>query len=352
MAKFQPASRTNALARRDTGGDPPDLVRVDLDAEDPNDFEVVEVDDTPEGDRGKPTEVFEPVEGPSEDELRSLSSRTQSRIKRMTFERETERRGREQAERERDAAVTAARRAMEENERLKQGESRSAQALGASMLARNESESTAAQGRLEQAIADGDAAAQAKATADISRLASEAMAIKQRTPRAPAPGQQQAQPQQQQVAQPQRQTQPIPPVLTDWIARNNSWFGKSGNTDQARTRTAYGINDALVLEGMNPTTPEFVVELDRRLKAVYPDHRSPSSNDDGGQSNGRERSTSRRPNPVAEGSREGRNTTGAGPRTVELTSSQMALAKRLGVTPQAYARSLVEYEAKQKEGAR
>lgn len=312
----------------------PDTVSVDLDNKDPNAFEIVEVDDTPAADRGRDTTWNEPSLADQEDDLRNLSKREfEKRLKRVVAETHTERRAREAVERERDAAVELAGRQNVELTRLRQTVETGNTALVGSMRTDREGRIADATRRLEQAMLEGNGAALAKATSDLSQANAELVAINTRAtpalqPAAPAP----------QPVQPQRQQAPsIAPRALAWVQRN-TWFDARGGDD--KSRDALDINETLTRRGVDPNSETYTRELDRRLKALYPDHIPFEQNGDR-----QERSTPRRTNTVADSSRE--NESGpANPRTVELTRSELYLAKRLNITPQAYAAEKLKYAAK------
>jgi hypothetical protein len=333
---------THDLAGAD---DMPDLVTVDLDDKDPNAIEVVEVDDTPEADRGKPTNAGESTADQEDDLRERVSTRTKRRIDRLKFESHTERRNRETAERERDEALRVAADARAEVEDLRRRNQSSTSMVATAMISRNETEMSQAKAKFAKAQEDGDGTAMADANADIARLAAEHLAIKARTPRQPDPNQPQ---ERQQERQPEQRQQPqqsnLAPNVERWMGRN-TWFQKPGS--EAKTSEAMSIHYKLIAEGVQPTSESYTRELDKRLKAVYPDHEPIDfSPDDGDVREGR--STPRRTNAVAPGSRESgaANRGSGGPRTVELTRTELSIAKRLGVTPQAYAVEKLKREQK------
>lgn len=338
---FTPSSRDrNALIDLPGSDDLPESVSVNLDDKDEQKFVIVEEDDTPEADRGRPTS-YEP-EG-DDDETENRRRDPASRIKRLSFERETERRGREQADRERDAAIEVARAARAEADDLRNRLSRNSSALADNMLERNKQQIENATTRLTKAHEDGNAAEMAAAQVEISRLTTEEMAIKTRVPPKPAEGQQQ----QQQPAPVQQQAAPatLAPQVAAWVGRNN-WFGRPGNED--KTDLAMATHKRLTKANINPHDPRYIEELDRTMKAVYPEHvASASADDNSGQERRRE---APRPNANAGGSRQQEQGAG-GSRTVTLTRSELSIAKRLGVTPQAYAREKQRREAAQGDGA-
>jgi len=194
-----------------------------------------------------------------------------------------------------------------------------------------------AERRLTQAHAEGDSAAIVAATRDMGAVQAELVQIASRTPvaraaeAAPAP-----------AAQPARQAPNLAPAVAAWISKNDSWFNK----DSAKTKLALSLHDTIVQRGIPPTDPRYTQELDKGMKAMYSDHvayEQSNGDDDGGTP------TPRRTNVVAEGSRE----TGkvSNPRIVELTKSQLAIAKQLNITPQQYAASLAKYSPAQRNGA-
>lgn len=331
----------------------PDTVSVDLDGSDPNAFEIIEEDDTPEEDRGRPTE-YEPDPN-FDDEVENLRSRgkksVESRIKRLSFERETERRAKEAALREREAAIEMARAAQAEAEALRQRVEQSGAVLADSMLSRNETALREAKQLLKMAYAAGDTDAIAEAQTAISRLAAEELAIRQRMPTQAEQEARQQQVQQPVYAPPQPAAPQLAPNVAAWISRN-SWFGKPGNED--RTEFAMSIHRTLVARGVNPASPEYTKELDRGLKAMYKDHQASNdyvddmSEDDGSDE---PRRVARRPNATADASRENGVSQTPNKRAVTLTRSELSIAKRLGVSPQAYAAQKLRRQQADGDGA-
>lgn len=326
----QPIDRSNTIDLPTAGF--PESVTVDLDAEDPNAFVAVEntesnVEDNNTAQDTDDTQERAYVDPPS----------VQKRIHRLKAETSTERKAREAAE---TRAVEAERRAADREAEIADLRKRlegSTGALAASMKSDRENRLADAQARLERAHAEGDSAAIAKATREIGEVSAELVQINSRAP-APRTQEQERPP----VAQPQRQVPNIAPNALAWIARNNAWWDK----DVARTRLALAVHENVVARGIQPTSPDYTKELDKGMKAVYPDHiaydQPVVGSDDGPP-------TPRRTNVVAEGSRD----TGKvlNPRQVELSASQLAIAKQLNITPQQYAASLAKYPTAQRNGA-
>ena len=125
--------------------------------------------------------------------------------------------------------------------------------------------------------------------------------------------QQAAQPQQPVVQQQQPVQQEPEPKAVEW-ARKNKWFGQ----DEAMTGAAYAIHNRLVnTESYDTTSDEYFSELDRRLKDAFPDKFKRKSNS----------------SPVA-----AVTSRGATSKIVKLNQAQLDVCKRLGVTPEQYAR--------------
>ena len=119
--------------------------------------------------------------------------------------------------------------------------------------------------------------------------------------------------------QPQAQPQVRPdPKAQDW-AEDNKWFG----TDKAMTYTAMSFHDELINEGFDASSEEYYTEIDRRIRKEFP-HKFEDQ--------------SKPKQKVASATR----TTATGRRTVKLTPSQVAIAKKLGVPLEEYAKHVKE----------
>jgi len=314
---------------------------VDLDGTDPYALlEIEEIDDTPAADRGRPQAVDDPLEI-SEEEMRGLGSRTQDRIKRLIFERETERRGREQAERELTTATDHSRRALSENERLRTTVATTTTTLATSMLKEREQAMSVARQKLADAHEAGDNQAIADATAEVSMIASEMTLVKAQTRQAPVADPAAAAAEVKQ--QPQREQPPqLDPSVVKWIS-DNRWFNQAGGEE--KTAVAMATHSKLIARGIRPGNPDYIKGLDEGLKKLFTDHRTAEEIDNPERS----RETQRRGDVVNGGER---RAAPSGSRKVSLTASELNLAKKLGVTPQAYAASKVQHEARNKGSAR
>ena len=275
-----------------------EAVEIELEAEEPSSEEVVQ-DAAPE----------EPKEKPVSD--------SKKRIDRLTkLRREAERR-------EKDA-LQYAESVKAEMERLKARMDNLDQGYVQEYTGRVQSELDAAKNELRQAMSIGDTDAAVEAQTKISSLtvaqerARQAqMQQERRAQEAPV---EQEIPQQPQQAQPQ-QRQPDPKA--EERAEKNEWFGK----DQAMTYAAFGIHKTLVEdEEFDPSSDEYYNELDKRIAAEFP-HKFESNS-----------TQSNRPvQTVASASRTAKT---SGLKKVKLTPSQVAIAKKLGVSLEDYAKQV------------
>jgi len=132
--------------------------------------------------------------------------------------------------------------------------------------------------------------------------------------------------------------EPDPRALA-WQKENDTWFGR----DKEMTSFAYGVHEKLTgEEGIAPDTDEYYARIDKRMKEVFPTQFGGNTTQATYSTGGTvdvDIGQRRRANPVvAPASRN----TGATPRKVTLTETQVRLSKRLGLTPQQYATQLMK----------
>ena len=262
----------------------------------------------------------EPVkeETKSDSELEEYSKGVQSRIAKLTRKmREAERR--EKAALDYAKAVEAKRKTVEtkfskvNEDYVKQFETRVKAGLDS------------AQKELASAIENSDATAQIEANKKIAALSIDEArlnALKEQqttTKEEPAPRLSDADP----LSESAQKTSPAPDPRAEEWATNNSWFGK----DRAMTYTAFEIHkDLTEREGFDPQTDEYYAEVDKRIRLEFP-HKFDK----------KESQTSKPTQNVASVKRSSNVRSG---RTVRLTSSQVAIAKKLGVPLEEYAKQI------------
>jgi len=248
------------------------------------------------------------TETKNDEDLEDYSKGVQSRIAKLTRKmREAERR--EQAAVEYAQAVEKKRQI--DNERFQQVDSAYTKKFEDNVKLGMDS----AQKDLAMSIESGDAAAQVEANKRIATLAFENAKLEQKREQQPVV--------QEPVNIPQQpQNLPAPdPQAEDWASKN-TWFGQ----DRAMTYTAFEIHKDLVAEGFDPQSTEYYAEVNNRIKVDFP-HKF---------GNTETKQTAKPVQSVASANRSVKS----GRKTVRLTSSQVAIAKKLGVPLEEYAKQL------------
>jgi hypothetical protein len=232
-----------------------------------------------------------------------------------------------EAERERDESISYAQKVQAEAEQIRQRMQNLDQGFMAEHGQRLDLQREQAEAALKRAVELGDAegtVAAQKALTDVT-IASNNYAQAQRQAQPLSQPQAQAAPQPQ--AQPQAQAAPQrpDPKAEQW-AEKNTWFG----SDEAMTFAAFGIHKKLIEdEGFDPQSDDYYNELDSRIKREFP-HKF-----------GEEQVTGRKPaQSVASVSRSTK--TGRGSKRVRLSQTQVAIAKKLGVPLEEYAKYVKE----------
>jgi len=286
----------------DTSGDSMDIEIKDENKENVN--QTIETTEEVEND-----DVQETKEHNEEEEY---SQSVKKRIDKLTFKIR-------EAERQKEEALKYANSIKSERDELKGKITKVVEGYINEYSARVKSEMDKAQSVLQSAINAGDVKAQVEAQKAIARLAIEEeranSSIKQRENIKENIKNNPSQ------AQPQPKPQPDPKAEA-W-AEKNEWFGK----DEAMTYTALSIHKKLLQEeGFDGKTDEYYNELDKRIKKEFP-HKFEDKN-----------KGSRPVQAVASANR----STKAGRKVVRLTPSQIAIAKRLGVPLEEYAKHVKE----------
>jgi hypothetical protein len=300
-----------------------DEVMVDLDTSGPDtevnlpEEEVKQVAENTEQETVK-EETAEPekVETVKQDEeLEDYSKGVQSRIAKLTRKmREAERR--EQAAVEYAQAVEKKR--QMDQERFNKVDSDYTKKFEDNVKLGMES----AQKELAMAIEAGDATAQVEANKRIAALAFENAKLEQRKQETIVQEPVQLSDGGRLPPQPTTQDLPAPdPQAEAWAARN-TWFGQ----DRAMTYTAFEIHKDLVNEGFDPQSNDYYAEVDRRIKVDFP-HKFGNTDT---------KQTAKPVQSVASANRSVKS----GRKTVRLTSSQVAIAKKLGVPLEEYAKQI------------
>ena len=281
--------------------------QIELDLASNEDTEV-EVDSPEVEDSG--------VEVASTDQFEKADNATQKRIDRLTKKMR-------EAERRENEAINYAKQVQQESETLKQRFSNLDSSYVAEYSNRVQNEMSQAESEFARAMEMGDTQAAVEANKRMIALTSQserATQAKQAQERQQQAAPQAQQPMQQQQAAPQ--VKRPDPKAEEWASRNE-WFGQ----DDAKTFAAFGIHKKLVEdEGFDPTSNDYYTELDRRISDTF-----------GGSS---QAPSKRAVQTVAGVSRN--NSGRSSGKKVRLTPSQVAIAKKLGVPLEAYAKYVKE----------
>lgn len=317
---------------------PDELEQSTKQAAEENKLEVEVEDDTPPEDRGRKP-MKEAVDEPTDDELASYDEKVQARIKKFTRGYHDERRAKEQALREREAAETYARQVLEENKRLQQQLAQGSKVIIESSKEAAETKLAAAKKKFKEAQENGDFDAAADAQAEIAsatigmeRAASlQPIEVDERQfrPAAPAP-------------QPllNRRTQ-------EWAQNNSDWWG----VDEEMTAAALGLDKKLARQYGNEYvgSKEYFETIDQTMRKRFPEYFSTRSSEEDD-----EPPPKKRAEPADEDEpprRASKPATVVAPATrstppsrVKLKASEAAIARRLGVSLEEYAKQVAKIE--------
>ena len=297
------------------------------DVESSDDVEVQVVDDRPEEDRVSPRDPERSEDFDPDAEIVETGGRAGKRIKQLRYEYHEQRRNREAADKMREEAVSYAQQINQQNAELKDLLQRGEQVLLSEIKARTDSDLSKARDRYRSAYEEGDSDRVLKAQEELTRSQYDSRQAQGYQPLAQEAVmyEQSFQPQQVPAGQPQQA--PPDPKLKDWVSEN-PWFGK----DTEMTSFAYGVHEKLVREeGVDPRSEKYYSSINERMREIFP-HKF--ENVVGA---GEPVSHSRTTTVVAPA----RRSSGT-PRKVRLTSTQVALAKRLGLAPEQYAKQLLK----------
>jgi len=295
----------------------------EVEAEDDEKPQVEVVDDTPEADRGRepmPKEIVAELES---DELEEYSDKVKTRLKQMKKVWHDERREKERVQREQQETMSATQRLLDENRRLKQTLNQGEQTLVGTYKQATEYELDAARREYKDAYESGDSDKLVVAQEKLSRATMKLQQVEQYRP-----------PLQQEEFAVQPQQQPVQPPRIDhktsaWQERN-TWYGN----DPEMTATALGLHQKLVQE----RGPQFVgsddywTTVDKTMRRRFPDY---FGEEEAPRTSSRENKSA---NVVAPASRS------RSPKKIVLKQSQLAIDKKLGLTPEQYARELMKTE--------
>jgi hypothetical protein len=258
----------------------------------------------------------------SEDDLSDYSQAVKKRISTLTYKFREE-------EKQRQAAVEFAQSVKKQNDELRTRIDKLDTTYVGEFDTRVQSQSIAAKEAYRKAVEDNDVDAMYESQQNISRIALEEARLSQLKARREENSNTakenalkvQTEPQQQQ----QSQAKPDPKA-EDW-AQKNEWFGK----DQPMTYAAFGLHKQLIEdEGFDATSDEYYTELDSRIRMEFPHKFQETPR------------KSNSPRVASAGTTASKSSSPKGRRTVKLSASQIAIARRLNVPLEEYAKYVKE----------
>jgi hypothetical protein len=278
----------------------------------------------------------EPVEDPTEEELASYDEKVQARIKKFTRGYHDERRAKEEALREREAAEAFARQVFEENKKLQQQLSSGSKQFIETSKSAAETELLAAKKRFKEAYDSGDSDALVEAQAEVAQAT---LKLDRATTMKPIEVE-------EREFQPAKQETP-PPLdrrTKRWMAENSDWWG----VDDEMTMAAMGLDKKLQREYGSEYvgSDEYFKTIDRVMRKRFPEHfESERSDEEEIDPPPRKRSEPayeeepprRATKPAAVVAPASRSTP---PSRMRLKASEAAIARRLGVPLELYAKQV------------
>ena len=288
-------------------------VEVEIPQDKNPDIEIEIVDDTPPKDRNR--KPSDPPDDPTDEELEGYSEKVRKRMSHLTKGYHDERRAKETAHREREEAIRYAQQILEENKTLKGTVGKNQEVLLEQAKRATAGEVEQAKAKYKLAYESGDSDAVVAAQDELTAAKIKADRVNNfKLPAVQSP----------EIAVQQQQTAPVQPQVDEKAVnwqQNNSWFG----SDDEMTSFALGLHQKLVKQGLDPRSDEYYEKINSRMRQVFPDE----FDDEVVVEKPKQKS-----NVVAPATRS------TAPKKIVLTPSSVALAKRLGVPLEEYAKQV------------
>lgn len=297
----------------------PQQVEKELDDDLNDELEIEIVEDVEEDEKPRVSEKdYTGPEIPEDDEIESYSERVQKRMKKLSFEAKEADRQRQAMAREREELLRVTQTFHSENEKLRQQLQQNEGTLVAQAKARLEAQLAQAKAHYKDAYELGDTEKMIEAQEKLTSLNNDMYRVNNYKPR---PAQQPAP-----VQQPQRPQAPkLDQRQEKWLS-DNDWYGK----DRQMTAFALGVHEELVYNGVDPNSDKYYTEINSAVRKRFSDKFEDDLEEV-------EVAPKKKANVVAPATRSSKN-----PRKVKLTQTQVALAKRLGISVEAYAAQILK----------
>ena len=280
------------------------------------DFDIEVVDDRPEEDQGKKRSKA-PMEL-SEEEMDEYSEKVRKRLQHFSKGYHDQRRAAESAAKEREEALRYAQQIAEENKKLKGTVSKNQEAMLESAKKMALAEHDDAKADYKKAYESGEADAVVKAQEALTDAKMKLERVNNL--KLPALQEDKYEVQTETTAP----TQSVDDRAVAWQSKNK-WFGE----DDEMTSFALGLHQKLVKQGVNPRSDDYYEKINSRMRQVFPES---FEDDDDREEVTEERR--RKTTVVASATRS------VAPKKITLSRTQVALAKRLGVPLEEYAKQV------------
>jgi len=300
------------------------------------DIEVEVIDERPEEDRRPPKVETkeEPVDDDALDkEIADYSKKAGERINKIKYEFHEERRAKEQALRESQEATRALKTVMSENQKLQSVVSQGGDVLNQQALNNAQWAKYNAQEKFKKAYEEGNAENMASAQAELAQAT---LAEQQAGSYAE---QLQTNVVSQYTEQQPQVEKPTDPDMDAW-SKNNPWFMGTDPTHKQMTSYAMYLDQTLQANGIDPAkdSQKYYSEIDTKMREQFPNFFGVTQQEPVETEEVEIAPKRQVTNPVAPATRN----SGKAPRKIHLTQSQVALAKRLNITPEQYANQLLK----------
>ena len=298
-----------------------------------SEVEIEIEDDTPEEDRGR--KAAPPPEDPTDEELSSYDEKVQSRIKKFTRGYHDERRAKESALREREAAEQFARQVYEENKKLKQQLESGSKVLIEQTKSTAATELESAKKKLKEAFEAGDSDALVSAQEEISKAT---LRMDRADHMRPINAEQDF----NTPELPKQKVDQLPVSTKNWVEKNKNWFG----VDDEMTMTAMGIDKKLQRQyGADYVgTDDYFKKVDDTMRKRFPEYFEIQSDEEDDPPRQKRSEPADEDEPPRRATRSATVVAPASrstpPSRIRLKQSQVALARKLGISTEEYAKQV------------
>tara|TARA_R100001377_G_scaffold14092_3_gene7167 strand:+ start:400 stop:1395 length:996 start_codon:yes stop_codon:yes gene_type:complete len=280
-----------------------------------DDIDIEVVDDTPKADRGR--KASKPPEDLTDDELEDYSDKVRKRIQHFSKGYHDERRAKEESQRQSQEMETFAKSLVDENNKLKGSVEKNQAALLEQAKKNSAIEMLSAKRSYKSAYEAGDAdkLLDAQESLTNAKIKADKLANFVAEP---------LQPSEVPVQIPQEAQVKPDTKASEW-ASENSWFG----SDDEMTAYAMGVHSKLVKQGVDVSSDDYYETINARMRNTFPEEFGETEESE-------VKPSKRKSNVVAPATRS------TAPRKVRLTQTQVAIAKKLGVPLDLYAKKVAE----------